>query len=81
MNPAPAENVTPITGIQAVQSFRTPDGRYFASEDEARKHLARDRFAMQAQAYVDSRDDWPKGTATRVKNVVCDYLAWAESQK
>ena len=78
---ATASNVTPITGVQAVQTFKTPDGKYFATEAEAMQHIARGRFSEQADGYINSRDDWPKGAATRAKNIVCDYLAWAEAQR
>ena len=81
MTEAAAANVTPLTpAIQAVQTFKTPDGKFFSTEREAQAHLARAKFAERAQAFVDSRNDWPRGVSTRAHNIVCDFLAWEESQ-
>lgn len=82
-----ASAVTPFPNAPIpVQTFKTPDGCYFATEAEALQHMARDKFEEQAQAYIDSlgwdeEDRGAKAQATRIKNAICNYLAWVESQK
>jgi hypothetical protein len=77
---AVANNVTPITGIQAVQTFKTPDGKFFSTEREALAHMARGKFSQRAQAFVDAQEDWKLASKTRAANVICDFLAWEEQQ-
>ncbi|EIC21426.1 hypothetical protein [Thiorhodovibrio frisius] len=77
-----AANVTPITpSVERVQTFKTPDGKFFTTEAEAMRHVLAEQFKPRIDAYLASRDDWPKGTAGRIRSVVGEFLAWEESQK
>lgn len=77
---AVAGNVTPISGIQAVQTYKTPDGKFFSTEHEAIVHMARGKFSARAQAFVDAQEDWKPASKTRAMNVICEFLAWEEQQ-
>ena len=77
-----AANVSPITPtIKRVETFQTPDGTYFTSEQEALVHLAKAKFNERIDAYIASKGEQPKGTAGRARNIIADFLAWEESQK
>lgn len=61
--------------IETVQAFRTPDGKTFATEAEARQHIYKSRFIDRATAYTEARG-LEKASATRAQNIICDYLAF-----
>lgn len=65
--------------IEAVQSYKTPDGRVFQTKEEAVSYLYRQRFVEQARAYVETRG-MTKINATRAINVIADYLVYAHLQ-
>lgn len=63
--------------IETVQAYRTPDGKTFATEAEARQHAYRSRFIDRAVAYTEARG-LKAANATRAQNIICDYLAYEQ---
>lgn len=65
--------------IEAVQSYKTPDGKVFQTKEEAVSYLYRQRFIEQARAYVETRG-MTKINATRAINVIADFLVYTHLQ-
>ncbi len=65
--------------IEAVQSYKTPDGKVFQTKEEAVSYLYRQRFIEQARAYVETRG-MTKINATRAANAIADFLVYTHLQ-
>lgn len=68
-----------MSEIQAVQAYRTPDGKTFPTVEEAHQHWFRSQFIDRAKRYTAARG-LEKSAATRAHNIICDYLAFERVQ-
>lgn len=63
--------------IEAVQSYRTADGKVFATKREALMHTHREAYRKRAEEFADSVG-LEGATKTRAVNIVIDYCAFEE---
>lgn len=66
-----------MANIEAVQSYKTPDGKIFLSKEDAIAYTHRELYRERAEAYTTHRKiEGPN--KTRTVNTIIDYCAFEE---
>ena len=66
--------------IEPVQSFRTPDGKLFSSEQYAYMHMNKDSYTQRVKEFIDAKASWGRGQDTRALNTISEFLAFEASK-
>lgn len=66
--------------IEEVKSFRTPDGQFFASKQEAMIHMHRKAYLERAEAFAEAKG-LEGASKTRAINIIADYCAFEELEE
>ena len=68
-----------MSEVGPIQMWRASDGTYHESEQAFQAHEASIKDEVNVARFIEQAD-LKRGQATRVKNIVLDYLAWQEGQ-